>query len=88
MATAQRPSNAEDASRLAATVAREIDLLAARRDRQNELRAQLSDLGTQLDTLDRRRRDVDRLLADSPPPAAGSTPRLLGASTHGRVLRR
>jgi hypothetical protein len=89
MATARRPIQAEeDASRLAATVAREIELLAARRhrlrERQNDLRAQLSDLDTQLHALDQRRHRLDRLLADPPAPAAGSGPRLLG----GASLRR
>ena len=86
MATARRrPSGQQDASRLAATVAREIDLMAARRtrlrERQNDLRAQLRELDIQLHALDSRERDLDRLIADGPAAVAGSTPRLLGGAT-------
>jgi hypothetical protein len=89
MATARTRSNSEQqASRLAVAVARETDLLAARRDRlrqrQNGLRARLRDLEAELSALDRRQHDLDRLLADQAPPAASSTPRLLG----GAALRR
>ena len=67
MATARARSDARNgASRLATTVAREIELLATRRERlrerQQALRAQLDDLADQLGELDSRRRDLDRLL--------------------------
>jgi uncharacterized protein (UPF0335 family) len=89
MATAQTPSTVgESASRLAATVAREIELLAARRerlrDRQNDLRARLRDLDDELSALDKRQHDLDHVLRDEPAPAAASRPRLLG----GAALRR
>jgi uncharacterized protein (UPF0335 family) len=78
----------ESASRLAATVAREIELLAARRerlrDRQNDLRARLRDLDDELSALDKRQHDLDCVLGDEPAPAAVSRPRLLG----GAALRR
>ena len=85
MATARRPSTAkESASRLTATVAREIELLATQRERlrqrQDGLRARLRDLDDELRELDRRQRDLDRLLGDSPASAAAPPPRLLGGS--------
>ena len=57
MATARTPSTAGgSASRLAATVAREIELLAARRERlrhrQNDLCARLRDLDDELSDLE------------------------------------
>ena len=89
MATARTPSTTgKRASRLAATVAREIELLAAQRERlrrrQDDLRARLRDLDDELSALDERQRDLDRLLGDEPAPTAASRPRLLG----GAALRR
>ena len=86
MATARTRSTAgASASRLAATVTREIELLAARRERlrhrQDGLRARLRDLDDELSTLDQRQHDLDRLLGDEPAPAAASPPRLLGGAT-------
>ena len=86
MATARTPSTARDpASRLAATVAREIELLTAQRERvrhrQNDLRARLRDLDDELSALNKRQHDLDRLLGDHRVPAAASRPRLLGGAT-------
>jgi hypothetical protein len=85
MATARTSSTAGDpASRLAATVAREIELLAARRaqlrDRQDQLRARVRELDDELGALDKRRLDLDRLLEDEPAPPTASPPRLLGGA--------
>ena len=89
MATARARSNARNgASRLATTVAREIELLAIRRERlrerQQALRAQLDDLADQLGELDSRRGDLDRLLGEEPASPAVAPPRLIG----GGALRR
>ena len=86
MGAARTPSTAgERASRLAATVAREIELLAARRERvrrrQDDLRARLRHLDDELSALDKRQRDLDRLLGEEPAPTAASHPRLLGGAT-------
>jgi hypothetical protein len=86
MATARTPSSAgERASRLAATVAREIELLAERREgvrrRQDDLRARLRDLDDELSGLDKRQHDLDRLLGDEAAPTSASRPRLLGGAT-------
>jgi hypothetical protein len=89
MATARTPSTARDpASRLAATVAREIELLTAQRERlrhrQDDLRDRLRDLDDELSALNKRQHDLDRLLGDHRVPAAASRARLLG----GAALRR
>lgn len=86
MATARTPSPArERTSRLAATVAREIELLAARRERlrqrQDGLRARLRDLDDELSALDERQHGLDRLLGDEPTPTAAARPGLLGGAT-------
>lgn len=86
MATAR--TTGERASRLAATVAREIELLAARRERlrhrQDDLRAHLRGLDDELSALDKRQHDLDRLLASEHAPESAAPPRLLG----GTALRR
>jgi hypothetical protein len=89
MATARTRSTAEEsASRIAATVSREIELLEVQRERlrqrQDDLRARLGDLDDELSALDQRQRDLDRLLREEPEPAAEPSPRLLG----GAALRR
>jgi hypothetical protein len=88
MVTARTRSTAEEGARLAARVAREIELLAARRERlrhrQNDLRARLRDLDEELSALDERQHDLDRLLGDDRAPAGAAPPRLLG----GAALRR
>jgi uncharacterized protein (UPF0335 family) len=86
MATARTRSTAgRRASRLAATVAREIELLAERRERlrhrQDDLRERLRDLDDELSALDKRQHDLDRLLGDELAPTAASPPRLLGGAT-------
>jgi hypothetical protein len=89
MATARAPSSARNrASRLATTVAREIELLATRRERvrerQEALRAQLDDLADQLGELDRRRSDLDRILGEESASPTAAPPKLIG----GAALRR
>ena len=89
MATARARSSARNgASRLATTVARELELLATRRERLREreqaLRAQLDALADRLGELDSRRRDLDRLLGEEPAAPAAAPPRLIG----GAALRR
>jgi hypothetical protein len=91
MASARARSETHSERRgLAATVAREIELLTARRQqvagRQDRLRAQLRDLDAQLDELDARERELDRLAADDPYSngASHDRARLLG----GTALRR
>ena len=75
---------------MAARVAREVELLAARRERvrerQDRLRAQLRDLEAQLRELEQRRHDLDRLLGDDRDTGhtSGPAPQLLG----GAALRR
>jgi hypothetical protein len=86
MAAARTTSTTgERASRLAATVAREIELLAGRRERlrrrQDDLRARLRDLDDELTALDKRQHDLDRLVGGQPAPTAAPRPRLLGGAT-------
>jgi hypothetical protein len=89
-AAPSQPPSSTAARRLAATVARETELLAARRqrvrERQEHLRARLRALDEELGGLEARQRHLDRLLADDQPPTAHThrAPVLLG----GARLRR
>ena len=88
--TRARSATHSEARGLTAKVAREIELLTARRHqvagRQDRLRAQLRDLDAQLNELDARQGELARLAADDP-YSNGASPdraRLLG----GAALRR
>jgi hypothetical protein len=86
MATMRTRSDAEQrTSRQAATIAREMELLAGRRERlrerQDDLRTQLRELDDELAALNQRKRDLDRLLGHPAAAPDRAAPRLLGGAT-------